>query len=314
MSVICTEMWSEQKHQPGESASRAFQVSGVATPLDAVNAAIFTFGVAINVQYPTDAVLRVKGWPTATRSSFNVYRVEASYARGTFSDWQNPLAMPPRYTWQKMQLTTERAVDKDGNPILNSALYPPSNPPERKITYYTLSVVKNIASFNFAQAQQYVDTFNSDTLTVPLAGQIMPGQCCCRGIMPVGDYNGMEQYLPIRYDFEVIQGYEQDPDGWWDAFKLVFLDQGNSGWAITAGGDEVTGKFMDVKGTEASNVFLDSTGRPTHPERYTVCRLTPDQADDAPDGAIFSANPDGSYRVKYVVMKPMAYRSLNIFG
>jgi hypothetical protein len=71
-----------------------------------------------------------------------------------------PLERRPKFTWSFERYEKALQMDLDGYPLWNTVGDPFDPPPARDANRLMLSVVKNVAAFDFEQAQEYIDSVN----------------------------------------------------------------------------------------------------------------------------------------------------------
>jgi hypothetical protein len=171
---------------------------------------------------------------------------------------------PPKIRPHNGNFTAPVDVDANGIPILNSAGDPFDRPPEG--TFYTtfIEVRRNQPFYDLAIAVQYAGKINSDNVTIPGVGTLLPGQMLCHGIEPTSEYSNGDPYVNVATKLELAAGVEQDGDKLWDGFKYRILDAGYNGWYDDSGTLK-PGPFWTttpVAGPSSSPVLLDGTGKP----------------------------------------------------
>jgi len=94
------------------------------------------------------------------------YIVTVQYKEMAVAPHEDPTDEDPDISWEQETRTEVAVIDKDGNPILNSA-NDWFDPPLMK-DFRTLRVVitRNESSFDPADADDYTDTVNVDTVTI----------------------------------------------------------------------------------------------------------------------------------------------------
>ena len=160
-----TERWSDrQLHRSSTpTAIRGFDVVNATDESDAISAV----GISINDLHPQDTslTLRASGFDVDL-SNPGLYHVIVKYKKGEHDDDENPLDVPPDVGYKDVNKEVEFDVDKDGNPIVNSAREAPLNAPRDFVTDFILTVKKNEPFYDPILAKDLRLSVNQTPLTI----------------------------------------------------------------------------------------------------------------------------------------------------
>lgn len=213
MAITFTESWSQPFSDTLDSREVriAFHVVDDTNPLTAVTYKSST-NATTGVPFPSKGDV----WANDTRYRLHSLSapefkgpryavVTGSYKTGPFGGTEeedDPFASPTRYRWRPVSQSAQRDTDADGNPILNSAGDPFSNPVQGFLNTYIVEATRNEPAFNSPMAVQSQNTVNADSFT--LAGNtIQPGEALCTGIFPSSAYTLSQEYVEVTYQFEI---------------------------------------------------------------------------------------------------------------
>ena len=174
MAILATERWIDRRFQKGQSATRAFDVTGVASQLDAGNAV----GIAARAPHPSDDRLKAEQPDVTNPGGPNIYRVVVQYTRNgaSLNTTENPLDDPPRIRWSQGSCTEQVDVDAEGNALLNSALDPIDPPLTRDFGTLFLTVTRNESTYDVGRALAFQNKCNEDAFPIFGAGTVESGQ------------------------------------------------------------------------------------------------------------------------------------------
>lgn len=129
----------------------------------------------------------------------------------------NPLDHPIELSWGSQLVDEVIFLDRDGDPITNSAHdYFEENPPTRARYKIILNIQRNQATFSTTLAQSYKGTVNDADFTVV-------SETFAAGLVKCADITGKPIYHPdCGWYWVVSYSFEIDPNGW--AYKP--LDRG----------------------------------------------------------------------------------------
>jgi hypothetical protein len=209
--AVVTKQWSSESLTPGEAAAEVYEVLGAVTARQAIDAA----GVPRSgTQHPQDRLLISKKpqaqrmTPSGSTTNGGYWHVRVSYVaadseEGKENENEDPLKRLPTYDWRIGLQGFPVDTDIEGNAIVNSARQAFSNPPSEDKMTLGLVVTQNERGYNFTRAFYFHNTVNSDYWTVPGTSQtVAPGQARCLGIRPSGEFNLLQTFVPIQYEFE----------------------------------------------------------------------------------------------------------------
>ena len=224
-----------------------------------------------------------------SRKTANYCQIFVSYAvsqTGYFQPTVNPLQLPWRFLWEPVTEPVPFDRDIDNNPILNAAYDPPSNPATKNVTYWCLRVQSFEAFFDYATYKTYLNTVNSDTITLTQPNgnntAFTPGTIYHLFTRPTRDYTANDKFLPVERVFHI---YDLSQINITDPFQLHFLNAGSSAFYGT---DGAKGNIVFADGsTPAGDVPLDAVGKPIN----TKLKVSPATAGGDPQAA--TAAPKG---------------------
>jgi hypothetical protein len=282
---------------------------------------VAALGVTIGDSHPGDPQLSVKDdGLEAERVSPSLFRVTATYAKGTFSGNPDPTLDPPDYQWVTGSATEPVYYDVDGNLILNSAGDLPTNQPTRLNRRLSLILGRNERIFPIQRWNSYFDRINSDSFIV--AGfVIQPGQSCLKNIVQPKREQYTAKFVRVEYHIDFHPGYQKDSKtGLWDGFTCRFPDKGRMGWFRDDSGATVR-DYLYLKGASGAptlvtqDVPFDGGGRPFYYNRYTnkSGAKQPVPNPDAPKGGTFTVAGDGGVIGSYKDRFTAVFSALNIF-
>lgn len=203
---------------------------------------------------------------------------------GQFPDpVDDPLLRPFRWTVQPSYEERANEVDAKRRFKVNSAgdLFPP-----RSSRYRRRMIIgtRYEPFWNINKARKFENKTNSTPISLgPVV--ILPYECLCHAIEPVGEFESTAEYLLMQYMLEVAvderatpQGDPNQPPISGYPFEQHQLDIGSFGW-YDAGSIKRKGRFCYASGTtaassgnfvysDAEDVQLDGTGKPKDTNVY----------------------------------------------
>lgn len=265
MAAQATERWSPRRSSRGAdlrwSALREFDVINADTEADCYTAAITlsdlpNTGVipVMNEQHPLYQRLLVDNVSVAT-AGLGLFRVTVSYSiplnGSTHNEDDDKLSQPVRWRWLRSNI--DEQVDRDylGNPIVNSAREPFSEPATRTFTRRILELRRYEPFYDVGKAEAFENTVNNATFTIP--GLIVFGARAvrCNLIVPTEEYKVGDTVIDVSYQFEVRQ------DGW----RSRHLDQGFNVHVGDSGGDELQPLYFENGERITMPALLDGRGK-----------------------------------------------------
>lgn len=269
-----TENWSSTgEWVRGESAQRVFIGTEFDSADDFLTAlAAPPWSVGVNAPYSLDSRLRATQPAIERINATDKFRASVRYIRpeqGSITERpDDPLDEPPKIFWGKGTESVVTDVDAQGNPLVNAAYLPFDSQFTTNLNYRILRITVNQSSYSVSQAIAYEDHVNTDTITIPLAGSVAPGQMLCVSIEPTVEIDENAAFVPVAYTFHIRKGLKQDADGLWDAWKYRILNAGRTGWWLD-GSTKRPAPFCSPAATGAPNgivvdapVQLGVDGRP----------------------------------------------------
>lgn len=273
MSAVVTERWSERNVSFTTGtyrANRIFDVTGVTTQRDAIVAVVaYDTSTAYNATHPQSTYMYVDG-QIGDPAGFNVWKVTISYSSnpaGRHFDPGNPLAEPVKYRFDWGTITEGFDRDAFGNIIQNTALQSFANAAPADVLNGWLICQRNEPFYNAQQAVAFSNAVNNTTVSFGPGHQwtLFKGQACCRRILPITPITASSVYVTVEYQIELRGGFKQDPDGYYDGFKLRIENVGTQGW-WNNGGTKTRGPIIELIKGEVQNVSfpvrLDDVGKP----------------------------------------------------
>jgi hypothetical protein len=262
--AFVTEKWSTQQYGP-ERARREFEVSGVGSIIEAINAV----GIGKGATHPSDTALIAEA-PVGGRAGFGLYSVTIDYSIPTGGDSSSggggdPLAAVARIRWGRASLSEPTDIDIHGNKIRNAAGDGFTPKLSRTFTSRTFTIVKNLATYPFDLAGQFEEKVNADYWTVANSTVVFPQYSVkCLSIMPDGEYTADATYVAVAFSFEVRLTGGRNP------FQPRAVNQGRNGWYSDTSVSPAVTKYGAITRKDSSGVFiqvsedvlLDSTGKP----------------------------------------------------
>jgi hypothetical protein len=332
MSVLVTERWSPPKlayTSGGYRAQRVFDVTGVATQDSAIGAVVaHDATTAYNAKHPLSQWMYVDG-QSCDMGGFTVAVVTISYASnpaGRHVDPGNPLTEPARYHFTWGTISTNADTDASGNPAMNTAGEPFSEPLPAEIVNGFLTVERNEPFYDATTAVDYQNAVNIAPVSFNNGAYgLLKGQACLRNSTAVTPITSAATFATIRYVIELRGGKTLDSDGFWDGFKVRALNQGRRAYWDDAGTKRIGNIMTLSQGTYtevSSDVRLDPVGRPIRDEYKVAARSGVAAAVASPialpTSAVLEATRDGNgnivaYFCKYFP-RGIQIRDLNTLG
>jgi len=153
---------------------------------------------------------------------------------------KNPLERPPEVSWEGERLEEVADLDRNGNPILNTAGQPYDPPLMRDYKLRTLVYTRNEAAYDDAQARAYEDLINTD----PFLGEAA--------------------YKWRVLDINARRAFEEGVKFWVVTYRIQFKKKGWRRKVMSQGFKDATGKeILDDHGNRPSEPWkLDAAGSP----------------------------------------------------
>jgi hypothetical protein len=183
------------------TATRAWDVINFTTS-DPIDEAITATGVLIGSVYPNtnSLVCRQIG---VTENKLTKMVVTANYGISQIvANDPNPLLRAPMVSFRWGKESKQVDTDINGNPILNSALDAFKSNHSKNFSVRYLTITRYESDYNESLAASYVDTINSDSVTLQGITR-NPGQVYCLGIAPASEYQVGSPYVRISYAFAI---------------------------------------------------------------------------------------------------------------
>lgn len=106
---------------------------------------------------------------TAFSEDLLTYEVTVEYSSETDpadSFPENPLSMPNQYAYSGENVTEPYFRDVDGDPVVNSAGDDYAELPQRERNPRTITITRNVATFDDSVAQPYIERINSSSVSI----------------------------------------------------------------------------------------------------------------------------------------------------
>lgn len=269
MAAVVTEAWTGSQLTVAYALSswqaiRIFQVSGVSSKDDAIEAlAASTFAVQVGTLHPDNPILVCT--QIACDDSLTLRKLTATYAV-SFAQATNPLNALVRYRWKPGVRMERSDYDYYGNAKLNSAGVPFDPPSQRPRGMLFLTAIRNEPFYDVQRAVSIQNTTNSQSITIPGAGLVYPGQMFCHSMECVQDVFQGIPYVTVNYNFELRAGNKLPNSNEYDGFFDSQLDQGDSGWYDNGGAPD-RGLICNQASPpiDTGYTLLDGTGKPLDP-------------------------------------------------
>lgn len=230
MAAQATELWSTRRSSRGKdlqwTALREFDIIGADNESDCYTATILlsdmpnTGSVPVqNEAHPLYPRLLAEN-VSVSAVGLNLYRLTVAYSipvnGSTHSEDDDKLSQPVRWQWLRSNI--DEQVDRDffGNPLVNSAREPFSDPATRTFTRRILELRRYEPFYDVAKAEAFENTVNNAVFTIPGLIAIGARKARCNIIVPTQEYKIGDSVIDVSYQFEIR------PDGW----RTRQLDQG----------------------------------------------------------------------------------------
>jgi hypothetical protein len=288
-----------------------FIVSGATDENAAMDAVFTTFGIEVNSQWdPTDPfnTLRCRSVTPRRLDGPMTFEVVCAFevpAAGSFQKTVSPLLVPTRYKWDDCIEEFPFDRDIDNNAITNSAHFPPSSPPTKRIIKKIISIRWNAPYYDYATLKAFENTVCTDTIQLPEPGGFFaifgPGTLFCGSLIPEREYTVHDTFVPMVM---TLEGYDQSQfnPGLTEPFQLHLLDEGSVGYRA----DQVTeGNFCTAAGVQvASDIHLDGTGKPISSKIVLDDLSAPASAlHSPPAGSVVETSSDPNWPAVYLRFK-----------
>lgn len=265
MAITFTESWSQPFSDTLDTrtVSIAFHVVDDTNPLTAVSYRSSTNATS-GVPFPSkgdvwglDTRYRLHSLSAPEFKGPRYAVVTGTYKTGPYGgaeEEEDPFARPTQYRWRPVTQSAQADLDADGNPILNSAGDPFSNPVQGFFNTYIVEATRNEPAFNSPMAVQTQNTVNADSFQ--LAGNtIQPGEALCTGIFPGSAYTLSQEYVEVTYQFEIRERLTLNGGARVTAHVFRVADKGRQGWIH--GGNKVAIYNTNGDGSDPSLVSND---------------------------------------------------------
>lgn len=155
----------------------------------------------------------------------------------------NPINRPEVINWKWGKQTLPVDTDASGNPIVNSAGDAFRSNYSRNFSVRYLRVTRWELYYDQALASSYIDTTNSDTVTIQHTLSVGPGQMYFVNYAPVEEYQINSPYVKAMYEFEIRTPSSPNLTTLQARypFQLRLVDQGQRG------------KYLDPNSTPTTN-------------------------------------------------------------
>lgn len=184
---------------------------------------------------------------------------------------EDPLMGVMKWTPERLEVGRVSECDAYGKRKVNSAgdIYPPE---PATYTRWRMTGRRYERFWNDVKQRLYEHKTNSNAMRL-FGRTVLPYECLCRSIGPVGEYEDDPDYMLIEYIFEVGTNERVAQTGPTSGisgfpFDAHYVDQGNFGW-YSDGAKNLRGRFCYVRTADstqfldyADNVILDGTGKP----------------------------------------------------
>ncbi len=179
---------------------------------------------------------------------------------------EDPTLGVMKWTCERFEIGRARESDAYRKRKINSAgdTYPPE-----LATYvrYRMTGRRYERFWNDTKDRKYGNKTNSNAMRL-FTRTILPYECLCKGISPVGEFEDDPDYMLIEYAFEIATDErvsESGPTAGISGFPFDahYVDQGSRGWISSTERGRFCrvnsdGEFVDY----ADDVILDGTGKP----------------------------------------------------
>lgn len=207
MAIEVTERWPDTNwDREGNTALIAFDVIGT-DPDDHGYQALAAVPYQKNSGHPQSSAMKCRAPRVRNRPGVSHWIIDCPFAipdsGGTFPDDDDPLSQPAVISWPDGLTQIEVDRNKDGFPIVNSALEGFAQPSVVDHPQQFLVVKKNLPFFNAAQAIDYRNSVNQNAWS--LQGiPFPPRHIKLNSIRPEGEYElANVDYVTVVYTFEL---------------------------------------------------------------------------------------------------------------
>lgn len=192
---------------------------------------------------------------------------------GTFPETpDDPLLGVMKWTPERIEVGRASESDAYRKRKINSAgdIYPPE---VATYTRWRITGRRYERFWNDSKRRKYEHKTNNNVMRL-FGSTILPYECLCRAIGPVGEYEDDPDYMLIEYVFEIATSERVAETGPMSGisgfpFDAHYVDQGGRGW-YTEGSVNKRGRFCQTIGTGTGevlagyldDVILDGTGKP----------------------------------------------------
>lgn len=261
MAVEVTRNWTASRLSQQVSAHESFDVTGVTTLLQALNANGAPFGPVPKqgVTHIDDPSLYASPPVGQIITPGAHFRIEVDFLPLNLQVGiapTNPLDAPPKFSWSNEDEAEETDIDLFGNPLANSVGDPIDPPPQIILTTRILRVTRWESNYSISTADAFEWKTNDDPIHVAKTDEVIPEGCMlCRAISPTGEYDERSTAIQIQYLFAVRAA------GW----LWRFLDHGYRAWYTdsTDSKNKLAEFFSKADGTQFSRPCrLNGKGKP----------------------------------------------------
>lgn len=260
--IIVTGNWSDTKFVKGTPAwtgTMSWLVTGTSNLVSAVAAVPMTRGGThpeAGLMFCTELSGDNAGGPFA-------WTVTAQFSSiAPTATEENPLNEPPRYKWEKAEMTVMTDRNYEGHVFRNSAWDVPSNLQPRTITMLTVTVLLNEPMYDPRPAMGFMDHVNENEFTVK-GVPFLPLTGLCKRIIPDRAISSRDKFVPNIYEIHFLPGFTpKELSGDVSPWDFAFPDKGPR--AYTRVGSVLTPGLFYNASTEpyAGDAMLDGTGFP----------------------------------------------------
>lgn len=312
---VSTERWSDRRYQKQTGGMRCFDVAFATTEEQALATVAQQNSVFRNATHPLDPQLRVRGdGMDVNQPGFNLYRVQATYAAGTFDGGNDKTLEPPTYQWLPENVTEAISTDIDGNVITNSAGDLPSPSPTRTLNRHGIVIARYEPAFPISRVNTYANAINSDSFQIN-GYLIQPGQAYMKAITQIAEAKLSATFVRVRYYLIFHPGFTRGADGVWDGFQLRFPDKGNRAFFLGSTKRQNVYLLNDAGDlVQQNDVLLNGLGAPYFNEFISKNKQIGQSQQAAPVGATIVTPPNGVGAVLvWKNYKKAPFGALNLF-
>lgn len=229
-----------------------------------------------------------------------VVRVTAQY--GTIvptAPSQDSISTPVVITLDQEEVEEDCDHDIDKLPIVNLCNNPMPGA-KRTVRIYTVTLLKNLASFPGSLAATYANSVNNDDFTLPIIGTVPTGYARCVSILPANPMRIGDPFVPVKLTLQI---YSSDAPA--DPWQYRIINQGSEAYAHSTTTGEPTTAQKGLICLDATNdvvsrdVLLDINGKPFDTTAYSVRAMQGKSPLDA-----FDTSPSAASIVARMTLPP----------